>query len=186
MFDRVREWYIAAIGFVLIGGGLYFAAQHVSDGGAKNDETKQAANISSTAEAKKAPSAANGLNVQPSRSAEAVPATIAPSALAAPAAPAALPAEAQDTAPAAHDQAANAPRPNIAQAPAPTPAPASRSGPNTAATSVPIGSGDPIAGKLVFRKCQVCHSLEPRKDVLGPSLAGIVGRKSGAEPNYAY
>jgi nitrite reductase (NO-forming) len=38
----------------------------------------------------------------------------------------------------------------------------------------------------VFRKCQVCHSLEAGKNVLGPSLAGIIGRKSGAEPNYAY
>src|SRR5262249_51556511 len=27
---------------------------------------------------------------------------------------------------------------------------------------------------------------EPGKDVLGPSLAGIIGRKSGAEPNYGY
>jgi nitrite reductase (NO-forming) len=50
----------------------------------------------------------------------------------------------------------------------------------------PIAGGDPAAGKLVFRKCQVCHSLEPGKDVLGPSLAGIIGRKSGAESNYAY
>jgi nitrite reductase (NO-forming) len=39
---------------------------------------------------------------------------------------------------------------------------------------------------LVFRKCQVCHSLDPGKDILGPSLAGVVGRKAGAEPNYAY
>jgi len=50
----------------------------------------------------------------------------------------------------------------------------------------PIAGGDPAAGKLVFRKCQVCHSLEPGKDVLGPSLAGIIGRKSGVESNYAY
>jgi len=50
----------------------------------------------------------------------------------------------------------------------------------------PIAGGDPAAGKLVFRKCQVCHSLEPGKDVLGPSLAGIIGRKSGAESIYAY
>ena len=38
----------------------------------------------------------------------------------------------------------------------------------------------------MFRKCQVCHSLEPGKNILGPSLAGIVGRKAGAEPGYSY
>jgi nitrite reductase (NO-forming) len=185
MFNRVREWYIAGIGFLLIGGGLYFAAQQASDGGAKNDEAKQTANVSSAPEAAKAPSAPSGLSVPPSPSAEAAPVTNAPSA---PAAPAASPVVAQSAASAAHNHAANAPQPNIAQAPASAspPAPASQTSPNVDATSVPIGGGDPAAGKLVFRKCQACHSLEPGKDVLGPSLAGIVGRKSGAEPNYAY
>jgi nitrite reductase (NO-forming) len=42
------------------------------------------------------------------------------------------------------------------------------------------------AGRQVFKKCQACHSLEPDKTILGPSLAGIVGRKSGAEPNFNY
>jgi nitrite reductase (NO-forming) len=36
------------------------------------------------------------------------------------------------------------------------------------------------AGRQVFKKCQACHSLEPGKTILGPSLAGIVGRKSAA------
>jgi nitrite reductase (NO-forming) len=38
----------------------------------------------------------------------------------------------------------------------------------------------------VFRKCQACHSMEPGKTLLGPSLAGIIGRKAGAEANYNY
>src|SRR5689334_4830964 len=46
--------------------------------------------------------------------------------------------------------------------------------------------GDPVAGRQVFKKCQACHSLEPGKTILGPSLAGIVGRKSGAEPDFNY
>ena len=49
-----------------------------------------------------------------------------------------------------------------------------------------IYGGDPVAGRLVFRKCQACHSLEPGKNILGPSLAGIIGRKAGAEPGYYY
>ena len=46
--------------------------------------------------------------------------------------------------------------------------------------------GDAGAGRQVFKKCQACHSLEPGKTILGPSLAGIVGRKSGAEPGFSY
>ena len=52
--------------------------------------------------------------------------------------------------------------------------------------ATPIATGDPAAGRQVFRKCQACHSIEPGKNILGPSLAGIVGRKSGAEPGYSY
>ena len=29
-----------------------------------------------------------------------------------------------------------------------------------------------------MRKCQACHSLEPGKNLVGPSLASIVGRKA--------
>jgi nitrite reductase (NO-forming) len=38
----------------------------------------------------------------------------------------------------------------------------------------------------VFRKCQACHSLEPGKNLLGPSLEGIIGRKAGTAPGYSY
>lgn len=33
--------------------------------------------------------------------------------------------------------------------------------------------------KLFKKKCGVCHSMEPGKHKLGPSLAGIVGRAAG-------
>jgi nitrite reductase (NO-forming) len=38
----------------------------------------------------------------------------------------------------------------------------------------------------VFRKCQACHSLDAGKNLLGPSLAGIIGRKAGNAPGYDY
>ncbi len=38
----------------------------------------------------------------------------------------------------------------------------------------------------MFKKCQACHSTEPGKDLLGPSLAGVLGRKSGSEPSFNY
>ncbi len=50
----------------------------------------------------------------------------------------------------------------------------------------PMAAGDPAAGRLVFRKCQACHSMEPGENILGPSLAGIIGRKAGSEAGYNY
>jgi cytochrome c2 len=47
-------------------------------------------------------------------------------------------------------------------------------------------TGDASAGRLVFRKCQACHSIEPGKNMLGPSLAGVIGRKAGTEAGYNY
>ena len=55
----------------------------------------------------------------------------------------------------------------------------------TAAAATAAG-GDAAAGRLVFRKCQACHSMEPGKTLLGPSLAAVVGRKAGGEANYNY
>ncbi|MFY9788752.1 MAG: copper-containing nitrite reductase [Pseudolabrys sp.] len=53
------------------------------------------------------------------------------------------------------------------------------------ATIAPV-IGDVATGKLVFRKCQACHSLEPGKNGLGPSLAGLIGKKASGVPNYNY
>jgi len=47
-------------------------------------------------------------------------------------------------------------------------------------------SGDVTRGQQVFKKCQACHSLEPGKNGLGPSLAGIVGQKAADVPNYNF
>jgi cytochrome c len=42
-------------------------------------------------------------------------------------------------------------------------------------------------GAAVFQaNCTVCHSTEPGTNKLGPSLAGIVGRKAGALDDYSY
>lgn len=49
-----------------------------------------------------------------------------------------------------------------------------------------FAQGDPAAGQVVFRKCAVCHSVEPDKNKIGPSMHGIIGRKSAAVGNFAY
>jgi nitrite reductase (NO-forming) len=42
------------------------------------------------------------------------------------------------------------------------------------------------AGRQVYRKCQACHSLDPGKNLVGPSLAGIISRKAGTEQGFNY
>jgi nitrite reductase (NO-forming) len=70
---------------------------------------------------------------------------------------------------------------------APAPSPAKPDGePRKAVVDPTSLQGDAVAGRQVFKKCQACHSLEPGKTILGPSLAGIVGRKSGADANFTY
>lgn len=39
-------------------------------------------------------------------------------------------------------------------------------------------------GEKVFKKCAACHSLEAGKSKVGPSLAGVVGRKAGTAEGY--
>jgi cytochrome c len=47
-------------------------------------------------------------------------------------------------------------------------------------------AADPKAGEQVFARCTVCHSNKPGENKIGPSLAGVVGRKSGSVPGYNY
>lgn len=46
---------------------------------------------------------------------------------------------------------------------------------------------DVAAGKVAFGKtCAACHSVTPGGTGIGPSLAGVVGRKAGTLAGYAY
>jgi cytochrome c len=47
-------------------------------------------------------------------------------------------------------------------------------------------AGDAKAGQQVFARCAACHSTTPGDNKIGPSLAGLFGRKSGSEPGYNY
>src|SRR5665213_3073372 len=40
-------------------------------------------------------------------------------------------------------------------------------------------AGDADRGAKQFAACAACHSLEPNRNMTGPSLAGIWGRKAG-------
>jgi cytochrome c len=48
-------------------------------------------------------------------------------------------------------------------------------------------AGDPAAGKSVFQaSCSICHSVQPDQIKIGPTLYGVVGRKTGAVAGYSY
>ena len=51
----------------------------------------------------------------------------------------------------------------------------------------PARAADPVAGKAVFQSvCSNCHSPQPGANKTGPSLFGIVGRKTGSVEGYTY
>lgn len=48
-------------------------------------------------------------------------------------------------------------------------------------------AADPAAGKTVFSSlCSICHSAQPGKNGVGPTLFGIVGSKTGAVPGFHF
>ena len=50
-----------------------------------------------------------------------------------------------------------------------------------------LAAGDPVAGQRVFAThCATCHATEAGQNKIGPSLAGIVGSKSGTVPGFNY
>jgi cytochrome c len=48
-----------------------------------------------------------------------------------------------------------------------------------------LATGDAERGKKVFNKCKTCHSSE-EKNMVGPNLKGIVGRKIASAAGYNY
>ncbi len=47
-------------------------------------------------------------------------------------------------------------------------------------------AGDAARGKTVFARCAACHDLNTGAIRMGPSLKGVVGRKSGTFANFSY
>ncbi len=53
-----------------------------------------------------------------------------------------------------------------------------------ACAAMPAFAADANHGKELFTACAACHTERP--DALGPSLKGIVGRKSGSLEDFRY
>ena len=48
-------------------------------------------------------------------------------------------------------------------------------------------AGDAAAGEKVFNKCKICHRIgEGAKNMVGPELNGLDGRKSGSVEGFSY
>jgi len=53
--------------------------------------------------------------------------------------------------------------------------------------TTPALAADPAAGQAVFQSsCGICHSVQPGQNKIGPTLSGVVGRKTGSVPGYTY
>lgn len=56
-----------------------------------------------------------------------------------------------------------------------------------AALAQAANAQDVAAGEQSFRKCMACHRIgEGAKNLVGPQLNGLDGRKSGTAPDYNY
>jgi cytochrome c len=54
-------------------------------------------------------------------------------------------------------------------------------------SSPAMAAGDVAAGQSVFAsRCAVCHATQAGVNKVGPSLAGIVGSKSGTVPEFNF
>ncbi|MGI9499911.1 MAG: c-type cytochrome [Geminicoccaceae bacterium] len=45
---------------------------------------------------------------------------------------------------------------------------------------------DPAHGEALFKTCRECHAVVPGEVKIGPSLAGVVGRRPGSIPAFGY
>lgn len=78
----------------------------------------------------------------------------------------------------------------------PPPPTANASTPNSATSSAPAAPavdfvvaglhGDAARGATIFNQCRACHSIEPGRNGIGPSLHGVVDRAAGSVAGYSF
>jgi nitrite reductase (NO-forming) len=183
LYKIIGEWYILGIGLCAVAGGLFIISASTPGAAppaAERSQVSRGTPPAPTAAASPRPQPASVQAAAPTQSRATLAQAVQADASASPQSTAGTIKAAQAPERTSHDHnmpsmAASAPSPSTTgQAP-----PASSAGATTA-------GGDAAAGRQVFRKCQACHSMEPGKNILGPSLAGIIGRKAGGESGYSY
>jgi cytochrome c2 len=93
--------------------------------------------------------------------------------------------EAADTVAPAPANSAEAPAVK-AEAPAAAPVAAEPAPAKPEAPAVTASAGDAANGAKLFAQCKICHSVEPGKNGLGPSLHDINGRKAAVVEGFSY
>src|SRR5690606_7961111 len=66
--------------------------------------------------------------------------------------------------------------PTPGESPSPTPTPSAAPSASATTAAAPAAMAEPAS----FAQCKACHSVEPGKNGIGPSLAGIWGDKAAA------
>lgn len=55
----------------------------------------------------------------------------------------------------------------------------------SAASTPALAAGDPVLGATLYEsRCGACHSIQTNR--IGPKHLGVVGRKAGSVPGFAY
>jgi cytochrome c len=53
--------------------------------------------------------------------------------------------------------------------------------------AAPVSAQDSAAGERVFTQCRACHQVgETARNLVGPQLNGLFGRRAGSVENYSY
>ena len=190
MMEKAREWYILAIGGAVLIGGLAIASYEtktvpekapVSDVARGQTEPSESPPIRQAAATRpESRTVQPSVTAPPAHNHEGGASLTAAQTSQTPPAPT-TPAKGVAVPPSAAEPAAQG---GTSSATARPGAAADKNGQPSASLAVP--AGDATVGRQVYRKCQACHLLEPGKNTLGPSLAGIIGRKAGQVPNYNY
>ena len=53
-------------------------------------------------------------------------------------------------------------------------------------SSAPAATEEPGRPPIAFAACSSCHAVTPGQNGIGPSLAGVFGRKAGSDPSFVY
>jgi len=90
--------------------------------------------------------------------------------------------------PAATDGAAptDAATPTDTATPTPTDSPSATPTPTASASATAAPATAAVTEPAAFAVCKACHSVEPGKNGIGPSLAGIVGAKAAQVPGFEF
>jgi nitrite reductase (NO-forming) len=172
----LRDWFILIIGLVLVGGGLLAIAviqlqpTSTTTAVATDDRKPVAPAGPSRTEASTSKSTGTGSAAVPA----AAPSRPSASEKAATSKPEVSSAHNHNHAPSGNPPAGERKPATVAQNNSPS-----------AATPASM-TGEAAAGAQVYKKCQACHSLQPGKNGIGPSLAGIVGKKAASVEGYNY